>query len=201
MKPRIFLVEDHEKIRTMLRRVLEAQELEVSDYASAEDFLSGYNREQEGCLLLDIMMPGMTGLELQTELVRQEIDLPIIFISGEADVPMAVQALHSGAFDFLTKPIDNEKLVERVREALRRAAEAKSNLESLEEVRSRYEELTPREREVMQLVAEGLANKVIANRLSISERTVEVHRAHVMRKMKAESLADLVRMAIQLEEE
>jgi len=199
MKPRIFLVEDQEPIRTLYRRVLETQSLEVDDFASAEDFLTAYDGQQGGCLLLDIMMPGMTGLELQTELVRRKIDLPIIFISGEADVPMAVQALHSGAFDFLTKPIDNAVLVARVEDALRVADENRISRESLEETQKRYDGLTPREGEVMALVSKGLANKVIANRLSISERTVEVHRAHVMQKMQADSLADLVRMAILLE--
>jgi two-component system response regulator FixJ len=166
---------------------------------SAQEFLDTWHAEQPGCLILDVRMPGMSGLELQTELNRRGAIIPVIFISGHGDIPMAVEAIQHGAFDFLSKPFSDQDLIDRVRRAIAVDAENRKALAEKETLRSRYESLTPREKEVLLLVTQGKANKVMAGDLGVSQRTVEIHRARVMEKMGAHSLAQLVRMTIDLE--
>lgn len=165
-------------------------------FERASDFLQQYDATRHGCAVLDVRMPGMSGLELQERLNLSGSMIPIILMTGHGDVPMAVQAMKGGAFDFLEKPFRNQALLDCINAALERDAENREALEQLTELRRRAETLTPREREVMALVADGRANKVIAIELGLSERTVEIHRAHVMEKMNARSLAHLVRMQL-----
>jgi FixJ family two-component response regulator len=164
-------------------------------FESAGAFLEAYRPQRIGCLVADIRMPGMSGLELQQVLNERKIELPIIFITGHGDVPMAVSAMQAGASDFLTKPFRNKDLLERVEKALGEAREGYRGQQKVRDVQSRHASLTPREAEVMDLVVAGLANKVIAMDLGVSQRTVELHRARVMQKMAARSLAELVRLA------
>jgi FixJ family two-component response regulator len=172
----------------------------VQAYASAQEFLEGFDARRSGCLVLDIRMPGMSGLELQEELNTRGAMLPIIFITGHGDVPMAVEAMQRGAMDFLQKPFRDQELVDRINKALEKDRAGRELLGNRERIRASIAGLTPREREVMSLVAQGKANKVIAADLELSQRTVEIHRAHVMEKMGANSLAHLVRMVIEAEE-
>jgi FixJ family two-component response regulator len=167
-------------------------------YVSAQAFLDGYRSNRVSCLVADIRMPGMSGLELQKALNKRGVDIPIIFITGHGDVPMAVNAMKAGAMDFLTKPLKDQELLDRIDKALSRAeSRLRGHLEEAD-IRARYESLTPREAEVMALVVQGSANKVIAMDLGVSQRTVELHRARVMQKMAVRSLAELVRLAERL---
>jgi len=184
---------------TTLRLLLKASGLPSVALGSAQEFLDTWHAEQPGCLILDVRMPGMSGLELQTELNRRGAIIPVIFISGHGDIPMAVEAIQHGAFDFLSKPFSDQDLIDRVRRAIAVDAENRKALAEKETLRSRYESLTPREKEVLLLVTQGKANKVMAGDLGVSQRTVEIHRARVMEKMGAHSLAQLVRMTIDLE--
>lgn len=168
--------------------------LEHEIFHSGDEFLSRYSPQRPGCLVLDIRMPGLGGLELQQKLIEMDSTLPIIFITGHGDVPMAVEAMQKGAVDFIQKPFRDQELLDRIREALETDQERRSAREELAEVTTRLEKLTNREREVMDLVVTGKPNKVIAYELGVSQRTVEIHRARVMEKMTARSLADLVRM-------
>jgi FixJ family two-component response regulator len=172
----------------------------VEVYASAQAFLDAYHDDRPGCLVLDVRMPGMSGLELQERLNERRAILPIIFITGHGDVPMAVEALQAGALDFLQKPFRDQELLERIAKALDRDAANRRELQERRAIAERFETLTPRERKVMELVTQGKANKVIAGDLDISQRTVEIHRARVMEKTRASSLAHLVRMALRLQE-
>ncbi|HVS14119.1 MAG TPA: response regulator [Thermoanaerobaculia bacterium] len=199
--PTVFVVDDDDDFRDSVSMLCESVGLRVESFSSASEFLDGASPDRRGCLVLDIRMPGMSGLELQRELVERGASWPILFMTGHGDVPMAVTALKAGAFDFLTKPFSHQDLLDRIHSALRFAEEERSREVRREELVERFATLTPREREVMELVVQGLANKVVANRLGISQRTVEIHRAQVMEKMAAESLADLVRMAVILEEQ
>jgi FixJ family two-component response regulator len=167
-------------------------------YESARDFLAGYDAEQPGCLVLDVRMPGMSGLEMQQELNLRGATLPVIFITGHGDIPMAVEAMQHGAFDFLQKPFRDQELLDRINAALKQDAENRETIEKQADLKRRAESLTPREREVMLLVVDGKANKVIAIDLGLSERTVEIHRANVMEKMGARSVAHLVKMQLKL---
>lgn len=198
-KPRVFVVDDDLAVRESLEVLLRSAGHEVENFDSAAAFLAAY-REQPGCLLLDIRMPGMTGLELQARLNERRMILPVIFVTGHGDVPMAVEAMQGGAVDFLQKPFKDEELLERIASALARDAANRAVLQELEVIRARLGSLTPREAEVMRLVVAGKANKVIAGDLALSQRTVEIHRARVMEKMHAASLAHLVRMVLALEE-
>jgi len=162
--------------------------------ASAQEFLSTYDAAQPGCLLLDVHMPGMTGLEMQHQLNVRGAAIPVIFITGHGDIPMAVEAMQHGAFDFLQKPFRDQELLDRVQRALARDTEYRARLRQTERIRERLASLSPREREVLDLVTQGKANKMVAGDLGVSQRTVEIHRAHVMQKMEAGSLAELVRM-------
>jgi FixJ family two-component response regulator len=168
--------------------------LDYEIFHSADDFLAGYSNDRAGCLVLDIRMPGLGGLELQEKLNELGSTLPIIFITGHGDVPMAVEAMQKGAVDFIQKPFRDQELLEQISEALKTDQERRSVRDQKSEVLHRAEKLTNREREVMDLVVTGKPNKVIAYELGVSQRTVEIHRARVMEKMEARSLADLVRM-------
>lgn len=190
----VFVVDDDEAVRDSLALLLRSVELAVATFSSANDFLDSYDPAAPGCLILDVRLPGMSGLELQQRLADDGADLPIVFITGHGDVPMAVRAMRRGAVDFLQKPFSDQELLDRVQQALAEQSQRRQQSESKAEIAQRIRSLTPREHEVMELIVEGLANKVIANRLGTSQRTVEVHRASVMRKMQADSVARLVHL-------
>ena len=200
-KPTVYIIDDDEAVRDSISMLLDTENIEHKVYASAIDFLNAYNESMCGCLVLDIRMPGMTGLELQETLTKRHASLPIIFITGHGDIPMAVEAMRRGALDFLRKPFGEDDLLQRVNEALAQAAEGREERQAHEVVHEHFESLSPREREVFERVAAGQANKFVAIELGISERTVEIHRAQVMKKMGARSLAQLVRMKIDLDHE
>ena len=197
-QPIVFVVDDDDAVRNSLRLLLKSASLSTTAFASAQEFLAGWTTEQPGCLVLDVRMPGMSGLELQEELNRRGAIIPVIFISGHADVPMAVEAIQHGAFDFLQKPFGDQDLIDRIQRALAADAGNRQALSQLDELRKRYASLTPREQEVLVLVTDGRANKVMAGDLGLSQRTIEIHRARVMEKMGARSVAQLVRMTLDL---
>jgi FixJ family two-component response regulator len=197
--PTIYVVDDDEAVRNSLRFLLRSVELPTRTLASAQEFLSVYDPSQPGCLVLDVRMPGMNGLELQQELNRRGAVIPVIFITGHGDVPMAVEAMQHGAFDFLQKPFHDQDLIDRLQKALAKDARTRSTLKSHDEIKTRLESLTPREREVLELMVRGKPNKIMAADLGVSQRTVEIHRARVMEKCAATSLAHLVRMYLELE--
>ena len=199
--PTVFVVDDDESVRGSLRFLLRSAGLESRAFGSATEFLAGYDPAQPGCLVLDVRMPGMNGLELQQELNLRGAVIPVIFITGHGDIPMAVEAMQHGAHDFLQKPFRDEDLIERVRRALAKDAKARASLEEHNAIRARLESLTPREREVLALMARGKPNKIMAHELGVSQRTVEIHRARVMEKSGASSLAELVRMVMDVEPE
>ena len=190
----VFIVDDDQAIRHAMELLMRSVGLEHEIFHSGDDFLEKITEQRPGCLVLDIRMPGLGGLELQEELIKRGNTLPIIFITGHGDVPMAVEAMQKGAVDFIQKPFRDQELLDRIREALETDLERRSAREERAEVAARLEKLTKREREVMDLVVTGKPNKVIAYELGVSQRTVEIHRARVMEKMGARSLADLVRM-------
>ena len=192
----VFIVDDDEAVRGSLKLLLRTLSLRAQAYASAQEFLASFDPRRSGCLVLDIRMPGMSGLELQEELNTRGAMLPIIFITGHGDVPMAVEAMQRGAMDFLQKPFRDQDLLDRINRALEKDRVGRELLGNRERIQARIAELTPREREVLTLVTQGQANKVIAADLQLSQRTVEIHRAHVMEKMGANSLAHLVRMVV-----
>jgi RNA polymerase sigma factor (sigma-70 family) len=172
--------------------------LPVTVYASAQEFLPEYSVNQPGCLVVDVRMPGMSGLELQQQLNVRGAMIPVIFITGHGDISMAVDAMQHGAFDFLPKPFRDQDLLDRVQRALDKDAHNRRSIGATEELRQRLDSLTPREREVLALVTSGKPNKVVAADLGVSQRTVEIHRARVMEKMQADSLAQLVRMTLEI---
>ncbi len=192
--PTVFVVDDDEAMRESLLWLLTSVGLPTTGYSSAEAFLAADHPERCGCLVLDVRMPGMSGLELQERLAAQGTPLPIIIVTGHGDIPMAVRAMKAGAVDFLEKPFNNQQLLERITAALRSDAAAQAERRQRKDLRERLASLSPREREVAQLVAAGKQNKVIAFDLGISQKTVEVHRHHVMEKMKAQTAAELGRM-------
>jgi FixJ family two-component response regulator len=183
----------------MIELLIRASGREVASFAAASEFLATYELPKAGCLICDIVMPGMTGLELQTELNRSGSTLPVIFISAHSDIPTAVTAMQCGAFDFLVKPFSNEELLERVAAALGRDELLRHERHELEQIRACRESLTPRELDILNRMAQGASNKVMSHELSLSVRTVELHRARVMEKMGARSIAELVRMVLALE--
>jgi two-component system, LuxR family, response regulator FixJ len=199
-RPTVFIVDDDTAVRDALKFLLRSVGHPVEAFSSAQDFLDAYRDDRPGCLVLDIRMPGMSGLELQEKLVERRSILPIIFITGHGDVPMAVEAMQAGAMDFIQKPFRDQDLLDRINQALEKDAKNRAALGELNVIRERLASLTPREREVMDLVVNGKANKVIAGDLDLSQRTVEIHRARVMEKMQASSLAHLVRMVIEVGE-
>jgi two-component system response regulator FixJ len=198
--PTVFIVDDDAPVRDGLKLLLRSVGHRVETYGSAQEFLDAYADDRPGCLVLDVRMPGMSGLDLQERLNERSAILPIIFITGHGDVPMAVEALQAGALDFLQKPFRDQELLDRIASALDKDAANRRELLELKQVAARFAELTPRERSVMDLVVQGKSNKVIAGDLDISQRTVEIHRARVMEKTQAGSLAHLVRMVLRLQE-
>ncbi|MGE5505379.1 MAG: response regulator FixJ [Actinomycetota bacterium] len=197
----VHIVDDDDAIREGLSLLLETAGFSAHAYPDAESFLNRGGADLPGCVLLDVRMPGMSGLDLLGVLKRKQPELPVVIITGHADVPMAVQALKAGADDFIEKPFDEDVLLAAVRKALDRGRRALRERDQVADIRRRTDELTPREREVMELVVRGLSNKAAAAELDISVRTVEIHRARVMEKMAADSLSALVRMALRLEED
>ena len=198
--PLVYLVDDDDAIRDSLSILLDSVGLEHAVFPSALEFLEAYDREQHACLVADIRMPGLSGLELQQRLKQDGADVPIIFITGHGDVPMAVNAMKSGATDFIQKPFRDQDLIDRIHKALAQDQETRARRAQERMLRERLTELTPRETEVMQRVVRGHANKVIAMDLGVSQRTVELHRARVMHKLKMRSLAELVSAVGQLNE-
>ncbi len=196
-EPTVFIVDDDQAVARSLRWLIESVRLKVETFPSAQAFLDGYDATSSGCLVLDVRMPGMSGLDLQELLVAQRIHVPIIFITGHGDVQMAVRAVQAGAFDFVEKPFNDQDLLDRIQKAIARDADQRSKDAQRAQLRALFASLTPREREVLDLVVEGMSNKAIANSLGLSAKTVEVHRAKVMDKMHARSISDLVKMAMQ----
>jgi len=190
----VFVVDDDDAVRDSLRMLLKSAGVHAEACASAQEFLSSYDASQPGCLVLDVRMPGMSGLEMHHELNLRGVTMPVIFITGHGDIPMAVEAMLPGAFDFLQKPFRDQELLDRVQRALIRDTDNRARLRHTDRIRERLASLSPREREVLDLVTQGKANKMVAGDLGVSQRTVEIHRAHVMQKMEAGSLAELVRM-------
>lgn len=193
-EPLVHVVDDEPAIRESLGMLLRSVGLKSRAYAGAHEFLAAWRPDGTECLVCDVRMPGMSGLELQEALNARHLRLPVVLITGHGDVAMAVRAMKAGASDFIEKPFNDQVLLDAVNRALARARDGQGSGRA--EIEARLESLTPREREVMLLVAEGRPNKVVATRLGLSTRTVEVHRAKLMEKMQARSLADLVRMAI-----
>jgi two-component system response regulator FixJ len=195
--PTVFIVDDDEAARESLTLVAESDGLRAEAFDSAEHFLRRYQPGRPGCLVLDIRMPGLSGLELQQELKQRHIELPIIFITGHGDVPIAVRAIKAGAIDFFEKPYDVWSLLHRIRDCIHHEEQRLDCVEARGLHPHKLAVLTPRERQIMDLMVEGDSNKVIARRLGISVRTVEVHRANLMDKLNARSLADVVHLALQ----
>jgi len=192
----VYVVDDDDAMRESLTWLIESVGLNVETYASADEFLESYYPGRAGCVLLDVRMPGMSGLELQGHLQKQQVTVPVIMITGHGDVPMAVRAMKSGAIDFIEKPFNDEQLLESIRNALAIDDTRRDEQSFKAEVASRLAQLTPRESEVMDMVTAGKSNKEIANTLGVSAKTVEAHRAKVMEKMEAGSLAELVRLVV-----
>jgi FixJ family two-component response regulator len=197
----VFVVDDDEAVRNSLRLLLRSVGLNATALASAPEFLAKYDPVQPGCLVLDVRMPGMSGLELQQQLNMRGAIIPVIFITGHGDVPMAVESMQHGAFHFLQKPFRDQDLLDCIQRALEKDRLARVELAQKSRIRERLQSLTPREREVLSLVTAGKPNKVMAADLGVSQRTVEIHRARVMEKMAAASLAQLVRMVMDLDAE
>ena len=196
--PCVFVVDDDVSVRESLGNLLRSVGLRVETFDTAEKFLSSKRRDSSGCLVLDVRMPGLSGLDLQTQLAESQRQIPIVFITAHADIPMSVRAVKRGAVEFLTKPFRDQDLIDAVHQAVKLDREMRERETEIAEVRRRHESLTQREQEVLVFVIRGLANKQIAAELRISEPTVKLHRGRMMRKMGAESLADLIRMTQKL---
>ena len=194
-EPVVFIIDDDPSVRRSLERLLKSVGLVAESFASATEFLQRGHWEESGCLVLDVRMPEISGLDLQEKLAKAGICLPIIFISGHGTVPMSVRAMKAGAMDFLMKPFDEQDLLDAIHRALERSRQEKADREELSTIQERALSLTPREREVFSLVVSGLLNKQIADQLNTSEKTIKVHRAAIMAKMNALTFADLVRIA------
>ena len=194
----VFVIDDDASMRDAISRLLNAVGLTVQTFASAREFLAGRLPDVPGCAVLDVRLPGLSGLDLQREMVERGIHIPVIFITGHGDIPMSVQAMKAGAVEFLTKPFRDQDLLDAVRSGIQLDRQGRKERAELAELRDGLRQLTPREREVMSLVVAGLLNKQIALRLGTSEKTIKIHRSHVMQKMRADSLADLVRMSQKL---
>jgi FixJ family two-component response regulator len=196
----VLVVDDDASVRRSTERLVRARGIDVRSFASAREFLDAMPIERPACLVLDVRMPGGSGLDLQHELAQRDAEIPIIFLTGHGDIPMSVRAMRAGASDFLTKPVKREQIVAAVAAALERHALASADRAQRDEVKRRYDSLTVREREVFHGVVAGMLNKQIAAQLDIAERTVKAHRSQVMEKMNAASIADLVRQGEHLEE-
>ena len=197
----VFIVDDEDAVGDSIALLLRSVGLRSKVFNDPRAFLNEYRPDQPGCLILDVRMPKMSGLELQQEFSRRNYTLPVIFITGHGDVPMAVEAMRAGALDFLQKPFKDDELIRRVQKALEQDTQERALLKQREALRQRWAELTAREREVADRIVDGQANKVVALDLAISERTVELHRAHVMQKMGARALAQLVQMVLSLRQD
>lgn len=198
-RPTVFIVDDDELVRSAIQGMLKAAGLHAETFGSSQEFLENKRLDGPSCLILDVRLPGISGLDLQRELARAGVQIPIIFITGHGDIPMSVKAMKSGAVEFLTKPFKNQELLDAIHQALERDRLARQHQIELDELRRRYESLTPRERQVMALVISGKMNKEIAYELGTSQVTVKIQRRQVMRKMKADSLAQLVGLAAKLD--
>jgi FixJ family two-component response regulator len=196
--PVVFVIDDDRMIRDGLQSLIRSVGLRVETFASAQDFLTAKRQDAPACLVLDVRMPGLSGLDLQVKLGEAGIPTPIIFITGHGDIPMSVRAMKEGAHEFLTKPVRGQDLLDAIQKAIASDRGLRKERQELNEIRARFDTLTPREKEVLDLVVAGLLNKQIADQLEMSELTVKTHRAHVMEKTQAESLAHLVRMAEKL---
>jgi FixJ family two-component response regulator len=192
--PIVFVVDDDPLIREGLRSLIKSVGLHVETFGSSREFMLRKSPDAPGCLVLDVRLPGLSGLDLQRDLNESDIHIPIIFMTGHGDIPMSVRAMKNGALEFLTKPVRGQDLLDAVQEAIARDRAARRERAKMADLRTRFDSLTPREREVLDLIVAGLLNKQIASELKIGEVTIKTHRAHIMQKTQAESLAHLVRM-------
>ncbi|MBB2842035.1 UNVERIFIED_ORG: FixJ family two-component response regulator [Rhizobium etli] len=195
MKEIVYIIDDDTSVREGLGDLLRSVGLEVLTFASSQEFLDSKRPDVPGCIILDVRLPGRSGLEFQSMLTSLGIELPVIFISAHSDIPISVRAMKAGAIEFLTKPLREQELLDAAYAGIERDCARRQEVALIAELRSRYDSLTPREREIMNLVVAGSVNKQIAAQVGLSEVTVKVHRGHVMQKMQARSLVDLVRMA------